>query len=145
MENKILNLVDSAPIAILTFNKNGEIDYVNKSFGELELLYGFEYPANLLGSSIFGKELFPKFTITTELNEILSGLPFEKELNFVETKTSGLIHLIIKGAPVYDNEEIIGGIVIIEDLKILTKTKKESAIRNDFLDNAIHNLSLIHI
>ena len=141
MENKILNLVDSAPIAILTFNKNGEIDYVNKSFGELELLYGFEYPANLLGSSIFGKELFPKFTITTELNEILSGLPFEKELNFVETKTSGLIHLIIKGAPVYDNEEIIGGIVIIEDLKILTKTKKESAIRNDFLDNAIHNVS----
>ncbi len=71
----------------------------------------------------------------------LSGLPFEKELNFVETKTRGLIHLIIKGAPIFDGDEIIGGIIIIEDLKILTKTKKESAIRNDFIENAIHNVS----
>ena len=141
MEPNTLNLIDSAPIAILTFNKNGEIDYANKSFAELELLYGFEYPANLMGSSIFGKELFPKFTITTELNDILSGLPFEKELNFVETKTRGLIHLIIKGAPIFEGDEIIGGIIIIEDLKVLTKTKKESAIRNDFIENAIHNVS----
>ena len=110
MEPNTLNLIDSAPIAILTFNKNGEIDYANKSFADLELLYGFEYPANLMGSSIFGKELFPKFTITNELNDILSGLPFEKELNFVETKTKGLIHLIIKGAPIFDGDEIIGGI-----------------------------------
>ncbi len=58
LEPNTLNLIDSAPIAILTFNKNGEIDYANKSFADLELLYGFEYPANLIGSSIFGKELF---------------------------------------------------------------------------------------
>jgi len=141
LEPNTLNLIDSAPIAILTFNKNGEIDYANKSFANLELLYGFEYPANLMGSSIFGKELFPKFTITDELNNILSGLPFEEELNFVETKTQGLIHLIIKGAPLFDGDEIIGGIIIVEDLKILTKSKKESAIRNDFVDNAIHNVS----
>ena len=141
MEPNTINLIDSAPIAILTFNKNGEIDYANKAFANLELLYGFEYPANLMGSSIFGKELFPKFTITTELNDILSGLPFEKELNFVETRAQGLIHLIIKGAPIFDGDEIIGGIIIIEDLKVLTKTKKESAIRNDFIENAIHNVS----
>ncbi|HEX9250617.1 MAG TPA: PAS domain-containing protein, partial [Ignavibacteriaceae bacterium] len=141
MEPNTLNLIDGAPIAILTFNKNGEIDYANKSFADLELLYGFEYPANLMGSSIFGKELFPKFTITTELKDILSGLPFEKELNFVETKTQGLIHLIIKGSPIFDGEEIIGGLIIVEDLKILSKTKKESAIRNDFIENAIHNVS----
>ncbi|MBK7631024.1 MAG: PAS domain S-box protein [Ignavibacteriales bacterium] len=141
MEHNTLNLIDSAPIAILTFNKSGEIDYSNKAFGDLELLYGFEYPANLMGSSIFGKELFPKFTITNELNDILSGLPFEKELNFVETKSRGLIHLIIKGAPIIDGTEIIGGLIIVEDLKILTKTKKESAIRSDFIENAIHNVS----
>ena len=58
LEQNTLNLIDSAPIAILTFNKNGDIDYANKSFSELELLYGFEYPANLLGSNIFGKELY---------------------------------------------------------------------------------------
>lgn len=141
MEHNTLNLIDNAPIAILTFNKNGEIDYVNKAFGNLELLYGFEYPENLLGSNIFGKEIFPKFILTNELNEILSGLPFEKELDFVETKTSGLISLIIKGSPILDNDEVSGGILIIEDLKILSQSKKESAIRNDFIDNAIHNVA----
>lgn len=141
MEHNTLNLIDNAPIAILTFNKNGEIDYVNKAFGNLELLYGFEYPENLLGSNIFGKEIFPKFILTNELNEILSGLPFEKELDFVETKTSGLINLIIKGSPILDNDEVSGGILIIEDLKILAQSKKESAIRNDFIDNAIHNVA----
>ena len=40
-----------------------------------------------------------------------------------------------------DGDEIIGGILIFEDLKILEKTKKETAIRNDFLNNAIHNVS----
>jgi PAS domain S-box-containing protein len=141
LEYNTLNLIDSAPIAILTFNKNGDIDYANKSFSDLELLYGFEYPPNLLGSNIFGQELFPKFTVTSELNDILKGIPFERELNFVETKSLGLINLIIKGAPVYDGDDIIGGIIIIEDLKILTKTKKESAIRYDFVDKAIHNVS----
>jgi PAS domain S-box-containing protein len=141
LEHKTFNLIDNAPIAILTFNKNGEIDYVNKSFGDLELLYGFEYPANLIGSNIFATEIFPKFTITPELNEMLLGLPFEKELNFVETKGNGLIHLIIKGSPIYENDEITGGILIIEDLKILSRSKKEAAIRNDFIDNAIHNVA----
>ncbi len=141
MEQNILNLIDSAPIAILTFNKAGEIDYTNKCFIDLELLYGFEYPSNLLGSSIFGKELFPKFSIAKELSDVLDGLPFEKELDFVETKSKGLIHLIIKGAPITDTDEIIGGIIIIEDLKILTRVKKEFAIRNDFVENAIHNVS----
>lgn len=141
MEHNTLNLLDNAPIAILTFNKSGDIDYVNKAFGNLDLLYGFEYPDDILGSNIFGKEIFPKFRITSELNEILSGLSFERELNFIETKTSGLINLIIKGSPITENEEVIGGILIIEDLKILSKSKKETAIRNDFIDTAIHNVS----
>lgn len=141
MEYNTINIIDNAPIAILTFNKNGIIDYVNKAFSQLELLYGFEYQGNLIGSNIFGKEIFPRFTITSELNEIFAGYPFEKELNYVETKKSGLINLIIKGSPIYETDELTGGIIIIEDLKILEKSKKESAIRNDFVDNALHNIA----
>ncbi|MCK7528003.1 MAG: hypothetical protein MZV64_65610 [Ignavibacteriales bacterium] len=37
--------------------------------------------------------------------------------------------------------KLLAELIIIEDLKILTKTKKESAIRNDFIENAIHNVS----
>jgi len=141
VENKTLNLIDSAPIAILSFNKSGEIDFVNKAFFDLELLYGFEVPSNIIGTNIFDKDLLNHFPIGKELNDIFGGTSFEKEFDFVDTKSNGLIHLIIKAAPIYDSDEIIGGIVIFEDLKILEKTKKETAIRNDFIDNAIHNVS----
>lgn len=141
LEQKTLNLVDNAPIAILTFNKNGMVDYVNKVFNDLDLLYSFGFPSNLIGSNIFQTEMLPKFPIHDELSDIAKGYPFEKELNFVETKTRGLIHIIIKGAPIYEDEIITGGIIIIEDIKILAKTQRESAIRTDFVENAIHNVS----
>lgn len=141
MEDKTYNLIDSAPIAIVSFNKNGEIDFVNKAFSDLELLYGFEISSSIIGTSVFDKEIMDLFSIGAELKDILSGISFEKEFDFVETKSCGLVHLIIKGAPIFDGDEIIGGILIFEDLKILEKTKKETAIRNDFLNNAIHNVS----
>ena len=141
LENKLINLMDSAPIAILTFNKDGAIEYVNKSFNDLELLYGFEFPQNLVGSNVMLNNLFPNLSITDELNDVLRGFPFEKEINFIESKSKGLAHIIVKAAPLYDVEEIIGGILIIEDLKVLTKSQKEFALRNDFMENAIHNVS----
>jgi PAS domain S-box-containing protein len=141
LENKTINLIDSAPIAILTFSKDGEIEYFNKTFNDLELLYGFEIPLKLLGSNVTLKDTFPNLSIQNELNDVLKGLPFEKELNFVKTKSKGLAHLIVKAAPIYENEEIIGGILIIEDIEVLTKSQKEFALRNDFMENAIHNVS----
>lgn len=141
LENKSINLMDSAPIAILTFNKDGAIEYVNKSFSDLELLYGFEFPPNLVGSNVMLNNLFPNLSITDELNDVLQGYPFEKEINFIEAKSKGLAHVIVKAAPLYDGDDIIGGILIIEDLKVLTKSQKESALRNDFMENAIHNVS----
>jgi PAS domain S-box-containing protein len=141
LENKTINLIDNAPVAILTFNKNGEIDYINRAFSDLELLYGLEYPNTLIGSNILNKESIPNLDSNNELNEVLKGIPFEKELITLESKTSNNINLIIKGAPIYDAEEIVGGIIIIEDIKILTKTKREIALRSDFIENAVHNVA----
>lgn len=141
MEQKTLILLDNAPVAILTFNKNGEIDYFNRAFSDLELIYGLEYPDNLLGLNILVNDTFPKLNFTKEFIDVLKGLPFEKELSFFEAKSNGLINLFIKCSPIYDGEDIIGGIIIIEDLKILTRTKREIALRSDYIENAVHNVS----
>ncbi len=141
MEKNTINIIDNAPIAILTFSKDGEIEYANRTFNDLQLLYGFENPLNLIGSNILSKETFPNLSIHEEINDVLKGTPFEKELSFIETRSKGLIHLIVKTAPILENEEVVGGIMIIEDIKVLTKTKKESALRNDFIENAVHNVS----
>ncbi len=140
-ENKTVNLIDSAPIAILTFSKDGTIEYVNKTFNDIELIYGFEAPSSLIGSNIILSDVFPGLSISNELKDVINGIPFEKEVNLIETKSRGLINLIVKSAPIYDGDEIIGGILIVEDLKVLTKSKKEFALRNDFIENAIYNVS----
>lgn len=141
LENKTINLVDYAPVAILTFNKEGGIEYINKTFNDLEILYGFETSTNLVGSNINSADTFPNLSIQNEINDVLKGFSFEKELDFVETKSKGLAHLIVKSSPIYEGETIIGGILIIEDIKILTKSQKEFALRNDFMENAINNVS----
>ena len=141
MENKTTNFIDDIPIAILTFNIKGEIDYFNRAFNQLELLYGIKFSPNLFGSDIFNKDTLPNFEITEELKEVLKGIPFEKELKVAESKSNEFIHLIVKSSPIVESNEIAGGIILIEDVKILTKTKKELALRSDFLENAIHNIS----
>ncbi len=141
LENKTVNFIDNAPIAILTFSKGGEIEYINKTFNDLELLYGFETPANLVGSNVKLIDTFLNIPIQNELKEVLKGFPFEKELSLPETKFKDFARLIVKAAPIYDGEDIIGGILIIEDIKVLTKSQKEFALRTDFMENAIHNVS----
>lgn len=141
MENKTINLIDNAPVAILTFNKQGEIDYFNRAFGDLELLYGFDLPDNLIGLSVLSKDFLPSLEIRNDLKEVLKGIPLEKELKAPDDKTGSEINLIVKAAPIYDSEEIIGGIIVIEDIKILTKTKREIALRSDFIENAVHNVA----
>lgn len=140
-ENKTLNLIDNAPIAILTFSKDGVIEYVNKAFNDIELLHGVNVPDDLVGSNIILSDVFLNLTLSNELKDVLKGIPFEKELNFIETKSKGLINLILKSSPIYEGEQIVGGILIIEDLKVLTTSKKEFALRNDFIENAIYNVA----
>ncbi len=141
MEQKTLNLLDNAPVGILTFNKNGEIDYFNRAFSDLELIYGLEYPDSLLGLNILSNGALPNLNFTKEFNEVLKGIPFEKELNFFEAKSNGLVNLFIKCSPILDGEEIIGGLMVFEDLKILTKTKKEIVLRSDYIEKAIHSVT----
>lgn len=141
MENKTINLIDYAPIAILTFSKEGQIDYINKTFSDLEILYGLETYSNIIGLNINDKEVFKNFSIRNELIDVLQGFPFEKELGFFDGQSKEFVHLIAKAAPMYDGESITGGILIIEDINVLTKSQKEFALRSDFMENAISNVT----
>lgn len=136
-ENKALTILDNAPFAILLFDKNGEIEYINKAFKDLGILYDLQFTSEIQNLNILNKEVFKNFSIQKEILDIIDGFPFEKEINFVETNTNGLIHLIVKGAAIYENEIVVGGMLLFEDLKILTRAKKEFALRNDFIENAL--------
>ncbi len=119
MVNNISNIIEQAPVGIITFSVDGKIDLVNQNFEKFGILYQLEIPS-LLGTNIFETDIFPSASLTEELRELKEGFSFEKEIREVRTNDGGRITLIVKGAPLYQEEKLSGGILLIEDIKILT-------------------------
>ncbi|MGD8307536.1 MAG: PAS domain S-box protein, partial [Ignavibacteria bacterium] len=140
MQEKSLKIIEQVPIGLVTFSLNGEIDYINQNFKKFGALYQFETPT-VVGGNVLQADIFPYNTIIEELRELLSGTPFEKQLKKIETQNGQYIDLIIKGSPIYDDDEITGGMLLIEDIKIIRETKVDIKQRSDYFEQAIHNVS----
>src|SRR3972149_3846100 len=140
MQEKSLKIIEQAPVGIITFSAEGEIDYINQSFRKFGILYRFETPS-LIGSNVFNVDIFPHISIKEELRQLMQGFPFEKEINKITANDGRRIDLIVKGSPMYDNREIIGGILLIEDIKVLVETKADTELRSEYFERAIHHLN----
>ena len=73
------------------------------------------------------------------------GAPFEKEIKHIITNDDKHIDLIVKGSPIYDNKEVIGGILLIEDLKVLTETKEKQDLRSEYFERAVRSVNDVFI
>lgn len=140
-ENIPDSLLDNIPVGIILFDKNGEIHFVNKAFHEFEMLYPDVFNKSLIGRNIFSQNILSKKSISNELEELKSGYPFESEIEQISSTGKVNVRLIIKGTPNYEDEEFAGGILLIEDLRIIHKTNKEFLLRSDFLESATTQLS----
>ncbi|MCW8804211.1 MAG: PAS domain S-box protein, partial [Ignavibacteriaceae bacterium] len=137
MEEKTIKIIEQVPVGIITFSAGGEIDYVNQNFRKFGVLYQFEI-STLPGNNILQIELFPNISIKDELRQLFKGFPFEKEIKQVITNDGSQIDLIVKGSPIFEQDEITGGVLLIEDIKILLKTKEEIELRSEYFEKAIH-------
>lgn len=136
MREKVINLFDELPVGIITFSASGEIDYVNNNFEKLGILYQLDHPSPL-GINIFQTELFPEINISEELKELQNGFPFEREIKHIKTNDGGQITLIVKGSPIYEGDVIEGGLLLIEDIKILANTRDELKLRANYIETAV--------
>ncbi len=144
MEEKTIKIIEQVPVGIITFSADGEIDYVNQNFRKFGVLYHFE-TSNLPGNNILQKDLFPNISIKDELHQLLKGLPFEREITQITTNDGSQIDLIVKGSPIFEQDKIIGGILLIEDIKILMKTKEELELKTEYFEKAIHYVNDVMI
>jgi len=140
MEINISSIIEQAPVGIITFSLDGKIDLVNQNFEKFSILYHFETPS-LLGTNIFETDIFPSANLTEELKELKEGFSFEKEIREVHTNDGGRITLIVKGAPLYQEEKVSGGILLIEDIKILTDLSDQHELRADYIEKAIKRVN----
>src|ERR1035437_8309496 len=136
------NLLQKAPVGILTFDEEYRINLVNENLSHLGPYYSFNYD-NLTGQSILDSEIFPGLSLKEELLDIKTGYSFEKEYTRIDTGSAS-ISVIIKCSPVFEDHNFQGGILVVEDLRILKgstdtgilKTKHFEKIMstvNDFL------------
>ncbi len=144
MEEKTIKIIEQVPVGIITFSADGEIDYVNQNFRKFGVLYHFE-TSNLPGNNILQKDLFSNISIKDELHQLLKGLPFEREIKQITANDGSQIDLIVKGSPIFEQDKIIGGILLIEDIKILMKTKEELELKTEYFEKAIHYVNDVMI
>lgn len=111
------NLLRKAPLGILTFDEEFKISFVNENFSNLGVYYNFNYD-NLTGKSILDSEIFPGLSLKEELLDIQTGYSFEKEYSRIDT-VSASISVVIKCSPVFEDHNFQGGILVVEDLRIL--------------------------
>ena len=144
MQKKSIKVLEQAPVGIITLSAEGEIDYINQNFRKFGILYSFE-TQSLIGINVFNIDIFPYISIQEELHQLLLGAPFEKEIKHIITNDDKHIDLIVKGSPIYDNKEVIGGILLIEDLKVLTETKEKQDLRSEYFERAVRSVNDVFI
>ena len=103
------------------------------------LLYQFN--TSLLNINIFKYNLFPPINIIDDLKAVLNGKPFEKEIKNVKTNDGNFISLIVKGSPIYEGDTISGGMIIIEDLQILSETVRDLNLEPKITDEYINTIT----
>jgi len=138
MEESISILIDQIPLGIVMYSRNGSIEYISRNFHKFGILYHFNYHVQEI--NLFEFHLFHPIDLTQEIKNTLKGKSFEKEIKRIETQSGGYISLFIKGFPVYEDENISGGMLVVEDLKILSETREElklkSKLTEDYLERS---------
>ncbi len=120
-------LIDQIPLGILTFSFHGRVEFINQNFHKLGMIYQFN--TSLLNINIFKYNLFPPINIIEDLKAVVKGRPFEKEIKHVKTNDGRFISLLAKGSPIYEDENISGGMLIIEDLQFLSDTGDDPRLK----------------
>lgn len=134
-------LIDQIPLGILTFSSHGRVEFINQNFHKLGLLYQFN--TSLLNINIFKYNIFPPINIIDDLKAVIKGRPFEREIKHIKTNNSKLISLIVKGSPIYEDENISGGMLIIEDIQLTSEISDEPKLKvtDDYINKG--NIFLI--
>jgi PAS domain S-box-containing protein len=136
---RVFRILEHAPIGIITFNAEGKIDFVNSVFTKISKLYHLN-TGPLWGSNIFEKQILPDVSIIEQLEDLKKGYSFEREIRNLKTSNHSEISLIIKGSPVFEKDIYTGGILIIEDLKVVSEAHAEPLINLNQLQNIFNSL-----
>lgn len=141
MQKKFTNQINNAPVGIIVFSNDFVVTYTNKTLEKLCSLYEIAI-SNLLNSNLHESELWNLLTLDKHFDELKLGYGFQAEIRNIQSTNESNISLLIKCAPIFDDEKIFdGGIIIFEDFRILSETNKEINTSLQFGDTFLKKFS----
>jgi PAS domain S-box-containing protein len=139
-EDSLLKVLNKAPVGIIAFSNEGIVEYTNESLSKIGNLYRIDFSA-LKGTNIFKDQIIPDADLSEEFNLLKDGIPFEKEIKKLQTIIKGSISLLLKGSSFIEENKFAGGILILEDMAVLSEAKKEKEDRNNLIENVFSKIS----
>lgn len=136
--DKFLQYFETAPVGILIFSKEFEIDFINENFFQFGLLK--KHKEHYIGTNLLKSSLLKEINIMAEVKKTFDGEPFEKEVKSVKTIEGSRIALLVKGSPVFMNDSFEGGILILEDIKVANKNLKKAKSRINPFEEAFKEI-----
>ena len=130
-------LLENIPAGFLIFDEDYKVAFSNRNFS----LFGITETEAEEGKDIRFGMFRKEFGVENELEKMKEGTPFEIELKAQTTTDGGEISLILKGVPLM-NDEFSGGVLLLEDLKIVADSRKRgeeilSGSNAYIMDNAL--------
>ena len=139
-EDSLLKIFDKAPIGIITFSSEGIVEYTNQSLSKIGNFYSIDFSA-LKGNNIFKDQIIPGIDLREEFGLLKDGIPFEKEIKKLQTITKGSISLLLKGSSFVEENKFAGGILILEDMEVLSEVKKEKEERDNLIEKVFSKIN----
>lgn len=134
---KSFEILNDLPIGIIITNNNLEIEFANRTFLNLSDFYNLNIPTNLISQNIFSLPIIFSSQLKDDVEQLLNGYPFEKEIINQDIQNKGIIRLIIKGTPIVDKDEVSGAVFVVEDIKVVLDAVSDYRKKLNHLQNVI--------
>ncbi|MGE5437601.1 MAG: PAS domain S-box protein [Syntrophothermus sp.] len=127
--------LENAPLGIIIFDKDYKVNFVNDNFFNITSFYHINLN-DFIGTDISTIGLLGT-NLKKELFELQSGCTVEKEIFYLNENNVAL-SVILKGSPLVENGNFEGGILVIEDLRVLSDVHKNTFLKSQYVDNVLN-------
>ncbi|GAB1348174.1 hypothetical protein MASR1M107_03850 [Ignavibacteriales bacterium] len=127
--------VEALPVGIIIFDSDLVTKSINSALFRMGVL-NQEITTAKLFIKLDETRLFDHIDLLEDILRVKEGIPFEREIRRI---TSGRknISLICKCVPIFEGEVFAGGIIIVEDLRVIPELTMTSGINIDKTDNLL--------
>ncbi len=108
---------NSLPVGVVLFDSGLRVTFINQALLAFGIL-SEEVTGYSAGITLDTTPLFENIDLAAHITSLLDGIPFEKEIKRISSGRKNL-SLICKGVPVFSGEVITGGLIVVEDIRMI--------------------------